>query len=216
MNEVVDIIDSHDEESSKHKLLVTYYFKNRSKRFLKHQHIVQGEPFSWGVKIKNIDSKPSPQAKIIDAGVQDLNDKFFHYMAKDEILVRSLNPSEEISIPIEESTLYLDGMLWAYLELEPTEENATFTTYQIDEKTGVVSKYHDSDDDNNKWMCEIYVQKRMELLQSRTNNYILALTIITVWESVFGLKNTLKLIVNALSSSLFYLSKMITWLGNLL
>lgn len=56
----------------------------------------------------------------------------------------------------------------------------------------------------------------MELLQSRTNQYILLLTMITVWESVFGIKNTLKNMA-FISSSLFnWIAGGIEWLGKLL
>lgn len=197
--------------SEENKILICFDYKNRSKKFFKHPNVVQGEPFSWGVTIENIGDKPSASFKIIDAGFHDLDEKFFQTTDK-EIFVRSLNPGEKTYVDIDLSTIYLDGVLWMFVDLEPEHAGVKVVTFQKDPKTGLVSKFHDDDEDYNKWMSEIYIQKRMELLQARTNNYILLLTIVTVWQSIFGLKETL-ITLFAFASAIFRgLSEFFTWL----
>ena len=135
-----------------------------------------------------------------------------HYPFK----IGSFYPNEEIYIEIDRATIYLEGMQWCYVDIEPKNNNHLFITYQYDANHKRIVRYSDYEDDNNKWMDHMYIQKKMELLQSRTNQYILLLTMITVWESVFGIKNTLKNMA-FISSSLFnWIAGGIEWLGKLL
>ncbi|MCL1119858.1 hypothetical protein N7V09_05165 [Shewanella seohaensis] len=204
-------IENEDVKYTENKLLISFYYKNKSKKFFKHPNIVQGEPFSWGVQIENIDDKPSSSFKIIDAGFHDLDEKYFDQSEK-TIFVRSLNPGESTYIEIDHSTIYLEGVLWVYIELEPELSNVKYITFQKDSKTGIVNKYHSGENDDNRWMDEIYVQKRMELLQARTNNYILLLTIVTVWQSIFGLKETITSLFSFVSHLFMWLSDFFSWL----
>ncbi|MCH1923862.1 hypothetical protein L9G74_04890 [Shewanella sp. C32] len=181
------------------KIQITASFKNKSKRFRSYSSIVQGEPFSWGIKIKNIDTKATPEANIVSAGIKDLNDKFFQDMEYDEIFVRSLNPNEEIFIEIDKCLIFLEGMQWCYLTVVPKDEDKYFETYQFDDSQKKSIKFGIDEEDDNNWMDHLYIQKKMELLQSRTNNYILLLTLVTVWESVFGIKDSLKNLAEILS-----------------
>lgn len=208
----LDVTDNDTVTQKSFQIMVKFCFTNDTKRFVKHPHIVQGEPFTWGVKIKNIDTNPTPEATITSASIRDLNEKFFHSMDDKEIYVRSLNPGEEIYIEIDKATVFLEGMQWAEVDIEPKEEIYYFETHQFDEKHNTVKKYYDTEEDKNEWMDSIYIQKKIELLQSKTNNYILLLTIITVWESVFGIKDTLRNIVNLFASVLVFLSDSLSWL----
>lgn len=121
-------IEEQKEIQEQHKLLITSNFVNKSKRFKNHAFIVQGEPFSWGITIKNIDTKPSPEAVVTLAGIKDLNEKYFQYMEEDEKYVRSLNPNEEIYIEIDRATIYLEGMQWCYVDIEPKNNNHLLLT----------------------------------------------------------------------------------------
>ena len=179
-------------------------------------HIVQGEPFIWGVTIKNIDNKPTPESKITFAQIKDLNDTFFHPMDDGEKFIHSLNPGDEIYMEIDKSTVFLEGMQWAEVTIEPNDECKYFETYQYDEKHNKVTKYYDNEEDKNEWIDSIYIQKKVELLQSRTNNYILLLTVITVWESLFGIKDTVKNLFSGLSFVLMEVGQGINWLQNFL
>ena len=191
-------------------------FKNKSKKFKNHESVVQGEPFSWGVTIKNIGSKPTPEGTITGAGIKDLNDKYFQYMEASEKFVRSLNPNEEIFIEIDEGVIYLEGVQWSYIDIKPNEEDKVFITHQFDKHHNKTTKFWVDDEDDNRWMDQVYIQKKMELLQSRTNQYILLLTIVTVWESIFGIKDTLKNFATLLSIIFTWIAAGVEWLGKLL
>lgn len=197
-----------------HKILLKFCFKNEGKLFSKHPHIVQGEPFSWGVKIKNIDTKPTPPSKIVSGHIRDLNEKFYQCMEEDELFVRALNPNEEVYIDIDTSTVFLEGMQWAEIDIVPNDETIHYETYQFDDNHKLIKRYYDSEEDENAWMDSIYIQKKMELLQSRTNSYILLLTILTVWESLFGIKATVKNVFEVVSFCLLKVSEFIVWCLN--
>ncbi|WP_046007490.1 hypothetical protein [Pseudoalteromonas rubra] len=203
-------------EKEPFKIQITASFKNKSKKFKNYSSIVQGEPFSWGITIKNIDTKPTPEANIVAAGIKDLDDKVFQYMEEQEKFVRSLNPNEEIFIEIDRGVIFLEGMQWCYLSIHPKSEGKYFETYQFDESHNRVVKFYIDEEDNNNWMDHVYIQKKMELLQSRTNNYILLLTLVTVWESIFGIKNSLKSLAVILSLVFSWIADGIEWLGQLL
>ncbi|WP_105199087.1 hypothetical protein [Pseudoalteromonas sp. T1lg10] len=209
-------IEEQEEIQEQHKLLITSNFVNKSKKFKNHAFIVQGEPFSWGITIKNIDTKPSPEAVVTLAGIRDLNEKYFQCMEENEKYVRSLNPNEEIYIEIDRATIYLEGMQWCYVDIEPKDNSHFFVTYQYDANHKRIVRYSEYEDDNNKWIDHMYIQKKMELLQSRTNQYILLLTVITVWESVFGIKNTIKNLAFIFSTLFNWIAGGIEWLGKLL
>jgi len=198
------------------KIQITTSFSNGSKQFKKHQHIVQGEPFAWGVKIKNIDLKPTPNALITSGYINDLSEKFYSNMDKEEIFVRSLNPNEELYFELGSTIIYLEGMMWNTIEIEPKDDDSCFITYQYDEQHNKLEKFSIEDEDKDKWMDTIYVQKRIELLQSRTNSYILLLTIIIVWETVFGIKDTLKIVASWISNIFYYIHLGVQWIGGLL
>ncbi|OOE36190.1 hypothetical protein BZG05_01530 [Salinivibrio kushneri] len=197
-------------------LQIRFVSKNVSKSFIKQKHIVQGEPFIWGVEITNIGNKPTPEGRITGAEIHDLAEKFFQYMEEEEKSVKSLNPQETVYIELDRASVYLEGIQWAEIIIEPKVENCQFKTYQYEAHHNRTIAFSNSEDDLNKWMDSIYIQKRSELLQARTNQYILVLTLITVWESVIGLSETLKAISTGLEFLLSNAAKFFGYLGSLL
>ncbi|EPP5340418.1 hypothetical protein ACUSRM_004581 [Vibrio alginolyticus] len=195
---------------------VRFKSKNVSKSFIKQEHIVQGEPFIWGVEITNIGNKPTPEAKITSAQIYDLAEKYFQYMGEEEKSVKSLNPQEAIYIELDRTSVYLEGIQWAEILIEPKADDCHFKTYQYEAHHNRTTAFSDSDEDLNKWMDSIYIQKRSELLQARTNQYILILTFITVWESVIGLSESLKALSVGLEFLLSNAAKFFGYLGSLL
>ncbi|WP_421205203.1 hypothetical protein [Aeromonas enteropelogenes] len=170
-------------------------------------HLVQGEPFTWGIKIKNLDVKPTPVGTISDYGIRNFDRNYFLMPGEaGSRVLPPLNPNEEIIIEIDSESAYVEGALWSYALIVPQSDEFKFETYQYNPHHKKYN-YHGMDhDDNINWMESIYIQKKMELLQAKTNNYILALTIISVWESIFGIKDT---IVNILIN----MAKLLSSLG---
>lgn len=159
---------------------------------------VQGEPFKWGVEVKNISDVPSPEFEIIEPFIVNL-DNTYSECSDATIAVRSLNPSESIYVDLDKCTLFLEGVMWAKFLAQPKDENFAILAYQIDENHNKVAPCPYSKHDDTNWMKDIYVHKKSEVLQGRTNNLIIILTIITVLEAVFKIREFLKFLLWSIS-----------------
>ncbi|WP_421268616.1 hypothetical protein [Aeromonas veronii] len=170
------------------------FIKRKFNKFydIERSHLVQGEPFTWGLKVKNIDNKPTPTGKISQFGIRNFESNYFLTTNSDDTRVLPpLNPNDEVIIRMDNDASYVEGALWAYALIEPENNNYEFETYQYNPYHNKHT-YNGMDEYNeSNWMDNIYIQKKVELLQAKTNNYILILTIISVWESIFGIKKTL-------------------------
>ncbi|MCF5838646.1 hypothetical protein [Aeromonas veronii] len=177
---------------------------------------VQGEPFEWNVTIKNIGNKTTPDAKISNAYIY-CNEKEARIIADNQdIYVRALSPNEEITIHIDNLTSYFDGVLNSGFQITPNDEGAYFETYQFDRNHNKRMLYSINESVFNWWVDAFFIQNKMEVLQSKTNNYILLLTTVTAWESLFGIKDT---IINTLTGLKYFISLItdaITYTINLL
>jgi hypothetical protein len=198
-------------------ILIKYYAVPKKKRiksfFTKnHDEIIQGEPFEWGVTIKNIGGSPTPDAKIKYAEIYCEVSNIHITMDSEEVFVRSLNPGEEIKLSINNCKCYTDGALWARISIIPNDTNCSFITYQFDSHHNKNMLYSKKEELHNIWIDSIYIQNKMEVLQAQTNSYILLLTIVTAWESIFGIKSTLKNILQLISYLLATIHEFIMWL----
>ena len=89
--------------------------------------------------------------------------------------------------------------MWAKFLAQPKDENFAILAYQIDENHNKVAPCPYSKHDDTNWMKDIYVHKKSEVLQGRTNNLIIILTIITVLEAVFKIREFLKFLLWSIS-----------------
>lgn len=178
---------------SKVKLRIEFYFKQFGK-YKDHEHIVQGEKFTWGIKITNNGNTKSQKGIITSAYLTNSAQNYCRYGGNFPIVVRELEPSEYINIEFETTSIYVEGMCWAVVYIEPNDNGYEYETYQLNTPTGVEDRYSSrsaEQDTYNIWRNTFFVQKKMELIQAKTNTLILWLTIITVVESLFGIKSTL-------------------------
>ncbi|MFM4843429.1 hypothetical protein ACEUDP_01640 [Aeromonas caviae] len=201
-----------EEEVEKFKISISFVnmterkdlFKGIKKKFNKYydlelNHLVQGEPFTWGIRVKNIDNKPTPSGFITLYGIKNLEDSYcLSDYDNNPKALKPLNPDESTVIKLDSDAAFVEGAQWAYALIKPQGENYEFETYQYNAYHDKNTKYYGLTADSANWMDSIYIQKKMELLQEKTNNYILTLTIISVWESIFGIKETL---VNILTNA---------------
>ena len=162
---------------------------------------VQGEPFKWGVEVKNISDIPSPEFEIIEPFIVNLDNTYSEY-SEATTAVRSLNPSESIYIDLDKCTLFLEGVMWAKFLAQPKDKNYEILAYQIDENHNKVAPCPYNEEDDTNWLKDIYVHKKSEVLQDRTNNLIIVLTIITVLEAVFKIRECLKFLLWCMSELL--------------
>ena len=181
-------------------------------------HLTQGTPFSWGIKVKNIDTKPTPECIIKNYGLKN-TEETYHIapspLTAPEKRLRTLNPEEETTIMLDHAIPYLEGILWAHLKIESAKQGQIINAYQHNPHHNIDSICHPIKDGSN-WYDIVYVQDKMELLQNRTNNYILALTIISVWESLFGIKSTLSRLFSISASTFESIGNGLKYLASLL
>jgi len=175
-------------QTNEHSLRIEFIFKPTSKsKFLlsRHKYPIQNNPFKYGIKITNIGSKPFPGCAIIKADITFNADSLIHN-SETEANVRALNCGESTDIYMDSVVISSKGTGFISVEMKPIGTDI-IKTYQYDE-------FHKKDNllqKNNCWLSPIFLQGELEILQQRTNELILALTIITVYESVIGLKTTL-------------------------
>ncbi|OXX39632.1 hypothetical protein B9J90_00035 [Vibrio sp. V09_P4A23P171] len=105
------------------------------------------------------------------------------HIVANEVQLPSLNPKQSATVLLDSATFNVDGSCWFSCEIVPDDVQQEVFTYQYD-------KQHDKDISYrlNRWGAPIYVEGKLASLQTRTNNYILILTVITVLEAIFGIK----------------------------
>lgn len=176
---------------------------------------VQGEPFIWGVEITNISDVASPQMEISNAALHSL-DKNYFVNADKQISVRPLNPGESLYVEVDRVTAFIEGVVWAKAKLSSSSSVYDIAPFQIDTNHDVRSRCHLDEENDTNWVEDIYLHKKSEVLQSRTNNLIVVLTVITVVEAVFGIKKCLVFFVWVLAESFGYFSSLFSWLSKTL
>lgn len=176
----------------------------------KYPFLIQNEPFEYGLKIKNIGTEPFSGATIsefkitIGGALLSIEQK-----ALSKPKIKALNSSEEYEFYFERYTLWHEGSIGTCCTLVPDKDGEVIKTYQH-------HRDHDLDEPykENEWWHDYYCQSQQQILQTRTNNLILFLTLITVIEAVFGLKNSIKLILGVFAWSFGQLATLLQWLAS--
>jgi len=176
-----------EEKKKKHKLLIEFIFRvNRKFSLKKFPFPIQNQPFKLGLMIKNNDVKVFPGCTIKNFKIISLDNKNLKHEFDEEFSISKLNPDEKLDIwwPEPLST-HLEGLIWLSCSVIPNEtDKEEIETYQCDKNTGVISKYKSI----NQWGVSSYVESKFELEQSRTNLLVLILTVLTLLEGLFGIK----------------------------
>ena len=193
-------------KKTQRKILLECIFS--SKNFFRYINVfspTQDKPFKIGLRIKNIDSKNFPGGKITNLQIDSSEEKTIYQPFEEEFSISNLNPDEsyEVWVPNAIST-YLSGLIWISCNINSSEPNDEVETYQIDKNTRVIKKYK-----NNKWGTESYIYDKLEYEQSKTNNLILILTILTTLQGIFGLNNIFKFCLQILSTILLNIGSLI-------
>ncbi len=173
----------------------------------KYPFLIQNEPFEYGLKIKNIGTEPFSGASISKFVISTGK---FEQAAISKPKIKALNPNEEFELYFERYTLWHEGSIATQCSLIPDNKSEVIKTYQH-------HRDHDLDElyeKENEWWHDYYCQSQQQLLQTRTNNLILILTIITVIEAVLGLKNTLKFLVSLFAFGLSQIATFLQWLAS--
>lgn len=167
-----------------------------------HKHLIQGTPFRACIIIKNLSSKNFKGAKLKECKFTFNGHSILHTVSND-IQIPSLNAKQEVELEVINATFNVDGSCWFSCDILPESENQEVLTFQYD-------KEHDIDDmfpEINKWGESTYIEGKLASLQVKTNNYILILTLITVLEAVFGIKEILLSLTAFLSTTFSLVSE---------
>lgn len=155
---------------------------------------MQGEPFMWGVEVENISDTPSPEIEISNSHIINLEDNYCS-SAENSVVVRPLNPNEKTYVELDKCTVFLEGAMWAKFLVTSRVAGYEIAPYQIDENHDKLMKCNLPEDSHVNWLNDIYIHKKSEVLQGRTNNLIVVLTVVTVLEAVFTIKSCLKFLL---------------------
>jgi len=174
----------------------------------KYPFLIQNEPFKYGLRVKNIGSTAFSGASISKFRMIHQPTRLGQD-AQNHPKIKPLNPEEEYEFYFDRYTLWHEGSIETSCSLIPDSEKETIMTYQHHRDHDVDEKYKE-----NEWWHDYYCQSQQQLLQTRTNNLILGLTVITVVEAIFGLSNVLKMGAGILAWTFNYIYQMFAWLAS--
>lgn len=179
-----------------YKLLIELIFKKPKRFSRKAKYWVQNKPYRFGLRIKNIDDKATPEVTIkrlsLSSGeggtiTQDHNENFS---------VPVLNPGQEIDMWWPDPMApVIKGSSWIKCKVEPLGINEIIDTYQFDKYSKKTQMYEGG---SNHWGDAISIRGEMEEEQSTTNSLLLILTILMFLDGVWGLDKIAKFILGIL------------------
>ncbi|MEZ9233829.1 hypothetical protein AB4259_22515 [Vibrio amylolyticus] len=158
----------------------------------KYPFLIQNEPFEYGLRVKNVGSESFSGATISEFRIESSN---LSQEALSTPKLKPLNPGEECDIYFDRYTLWHEGSIGTRCTLVPDHNGEKLITYQHHRDHDTDEKY----ETENAWWQDYYCQSQQQLLQTRTNNLILLLTVITVIEATLGLKDSAKFIFSVLA-----------------
>ena len=191
-------------DTVEHELIIKFMFSIPRKYTLKKfEFPLQNHPFKYGLLIKNKKNIVFPGATLKDFTITSIPDQLKD-TTKKEFSIHSLNPDEEIEIWFGQTTTFVQGSIWIDCKIVPNEKHEIIHTYQID-KHEQISPYEKI----NEWGNNYFIQGLYEFQQARTNMLIAILTLITLLEGIFGLKNIFINILILLQEIFLYFADLI-------
>lgn len=174
----------------------------------KYPFLIQNEPFKYGLRVKNIGRTSFSGAAISEFKISH-HSSGLGQLALNHPKIKSLNPDEEYEFYFDQYTLWHEGSIGTRCILIPDSAKETIMTYQYHRDHDADEKYRE-----NEWWHDYYCQSQQQLLQTRTNNLILGLTVITVVEAIFGLSNVLKMGAGTLAWTFNKMYQVFSWLAS--
>lgn len=176
-----------------YKLLIEFIFKNLKKFPQKGTCLIQNKPFKFGLRIKNIDDKTTPEATIKNLTLISAENGQIEYDKQEKFTVNKLNPENETHLWWPEATTsIIKGQAWIKCDVIPTEKEIIFRTYQLDKGSKKPQLYTRE----NHWGQDVLIRGELEQQQARTNILIVILTLLVFFEGVWGLDKIVKTILN--------------------
>jgi hypothetical protein len=170
--------------------------------------LTQGIPYQFGFRVTNLKSESFPGASLSKAFVRSTTDAAFLSL-ENECALSALNPNESIDVWCDKGIIPFKGTASVDVLVTPLNAADVIKTFQYDEAHGQDCELNEKP---NEWTSIVFIQGELELNQKKTNDLILWLTIITVLESVFGLKNMLLKVAEFLLVIVDALAYFLKWL----
>ncbi|HEV2110862.1 MAG TPA: hypothetical protein VGT99_05860 [Gammaproteobacteria bacterium] len=146
---------------------------------------VQGCGYHLGFSVKNIGDNPFPGGSITNIQFIDPSGRTVVNTSQKSAAIRMLNPGESEDITIEKWTPSAGGLLRLRCDVNPNDSSTReIQTYTRDMGTDAIDEVIPN---KNIWTNHVYVEKRADALQARTNLILVILTILTFVQGAFGL-----------------------------
>ncbi|EPW4779007.1 hypothetical protein ACWLRU_004512 [Vibrio parahaemolyticus] len=172
--------------------------------------VIQGMPYKVYIVVTNLSGKSFKGAS--------LHDIVFSYLGisvnqtiNHEVSIPAINPKSHVEIELSDASFDISGGGWVNLKLTPDSDTQQIQCHQYNPDHKNDEKFLGV----NEWGISFFIEGKLAALQTRTNNYILALTIITVLEAVFGIKNMLIASVSSLARLFGSISDFFEYLSKL-
>jgi hypothetical protein len=146
-----------------------------------HRHPIQGQTFEFGFRVTNHGTAPFPGATIknIEIRAGELGHSW-----PESYTVGRLNPHASEAFWVGPVTSLLEGPVMIGLHVA-SPPGADVVTYQRDWSSGRAEPAQTS---KNHWMDHWFLERRLELLQARTNLLLLVIAVLTLLEGAWGLR----------------------------
>ncbi|GEM_PF-2775235 len=173
------------------KLRIELLFKKSGKRLPFEKEFldspIQGVPFRCYVRITNISNVICEGGRIQEA-LFFSNACSMGTSSESDIQFGSLNPKDSHTLELDAFTLKLEGAFWFSCNVIPLSDDQEFLTFQYDSSHQRDNQHREM----NTFGVSVFIEGKLASLQAKTNKYILILTVITVLEAVFGIKNIIQ------------------------
>lgn len=171
--------------------------------------VVQSEIFSLSLTVSNIGDTPFKGGTINNLSLSSSDGQTIYHPVNKDFYIPPINPKEEFVLNVSKMFTPLCGPAWIQLDFKPSTEGEQINIYQLDKATkeAVVPKV-------NSWGDGILISSQQEYATNKSNQLLLALTVMTTWEAIFGIKNTLIILLSALGKLLCFLNYLIGLLIN--
>lgn len=183
------------------KLLIIPITKSYAKilNIKKTKKIIQNKSFRLGVKIENV-GKNRFEGGLIK------NIKLFPALKVQNIVLKTnktfkikpLKSGEQIEIWFDIFNSVFCGNIWIELKIKPKRKRDKILTYQWNE----TSRGMGGPESTNSWHNPIFVFNENTVIQQTTNYLLLLLTLVILIDQIFGTKNILTSIINAIGFAL--------------
>jgi len=200
-----------EEQNIKDHLAIEIIFKKAkgfrlSKKPSKKPYPIQRTPYKLGLHITNVGDTPFPGATISNLWIEAM--PILQQIHK-QIAIKALNPNEDTEVwLVETSIFYVDGINWIKSDLKSTDPSHTINTYQ-----SIDVDFKQPPSGENHWRNFIHVQPRLELLQTRTNIWIMILTALIFVNTVFELETIKRNTLQTLGDFFGFISQLLKHLS---